>query len=192
MIQSQPPDLVLLDLMLPDMDGLSICRRLRADPRTAGVVIAILSAGERIRHRRRIECRSQRLYHQTVQSCGAGGPRQGGTEELGAGGGNRRRAFRRRGRDQDPQSGHPSRATHGPSRWRIGGTQRDRVSRLAVLGPETRLGFHQRTDSRCGSRRQLRDHRAGRGRADRGPAEETESAGKYIETLRGVGYRFKE
>ena len=42
--QTLLPDLILLDLMLPDMDGLTICRRVRADPKTAGIVIAILSA----------------------------------------------------------------------------------------------------------------------------------------------------
>jgi two-component system, OmpR family, alkaline phosphatase synthesis response regulator PhoP len=44
MIESQPPDLVLLDLMLPGMDGLTLCRQLRADPKTAGTLIVILSA----------------------------------------------------------------------------------------------------------------------------------------------------
>jgi two-component system, OmpR family, alkaline phosphatase synthesis response regulator PhoP len=44
LIESQPPDLVLLDLMLPGMDGLSLCRQLRADPKTANTLIVILSA----------------------------------------------------------------------------------------------------------------------------------------------------
>jgi two-component system phosphate regulon response regulator PhoB/two-component system alkaline phosphatase synthesis response regulator PhoP len=38
------PDLLLLDLMLPDADGLEICRRLRAEPRTAAVPVVMLTA----------------------------------------------------------------------------------------------------------------------------------------------------
>jgi DNA-binding response OmpR family regulator len=38
------PDLILLDLMLPGIDGLEVCRRLRADPRTAPVPIIMLTA----------------------------------------------------------------------------------------------------------------------------------------------------
>ena len=38
------PDLVLLDLMLPDMSGIEICRRLRADPKTAQVPIIMVTA----------------------------------------------------------------------------------------------------------------------------------------------------
>lgn len=43
-IESQPPDLVLLDLMLPGMDGLSVCRQLRANPKTAELLIMMLTA----------------------------------------------------------------------------------------------------------------------------------------------------
>lgn len=38
------PDLILLDLMLPGMDGIEICRALRADPRTAGTGIIMVTA----------------------------------------------------------------------------------------------------------------------------------------------------
>ena len=38
------PDLVILDLMLPGMGGLDICRELRASPRTANIPILMLTA----------------------------------------------------------------------------------------------------------------------------------------------------
>ncbi len=42
--QSKSPNLVVLDLMLPVMDGLQVCRRLRADPATADTVVLMLTA----------------------------------------------------------------------------------------------------------------------------------------------------
>ena len=38
------PDLILLDVMLPEMDGFEVARRLRADPRTVSVSIIMLTA----------------------------------------------------------------------------------------------------------------------------------------------------
>jgi phosphate regulon transcriptional regulator PhoB len=38
------PDLILLDLMLPEMDGLEVCRRLRQDPATRALPIVMLTA----------------------------------------------------------------------------------------------------------------------------------------------------
>ena len=38
------PDLIILDLMLPDIDGLDICKRLKKDERTAVIPILILTA----------------------------------------------------------------------------------------------------------------------------------------------------
>jgi two-component system phosphate regulon response regulator PhoB len=38
------PDVVLLDLMLPDISGKEVCRRLRADPATRSVPIVMLTA----------------------------------------------------------------------------------------------------------------------------------------------------
>jgi DNA-binding response OmpR family regulator len=43
-LAAAPPDLVVLDLMLPELDGLELCRRIRGDPRTAAVPIIILTA----------------------------------------------------------------------------------------------------------------------------------------------------
>ena len=42
-IAAQPPDLIILDVMMPNMDGLTLCQRLRAQPETAGIVIVMLS-----------------------------------------------------------------------------------------------------------------------------------------------------
>jgi two-component system phosphate regulon response regulator PhoB len=38
------PDLILLDLMLPGMDGLEVCRKLREDPKTRDTCIVMLTA----------------------------------------------------------------------------------------------------------------------------------------------------
>ncbi|NLX55857.1 MAG: response regulator [Planctomycetaceae bacterium] len=42
--QVKPPDLIVLDLMLPGVDGLTVCQRLRADPQTAHMAIVMLTA----------------------------------------------------------------------------------------------------------------------------------------------------
>lgn len=38
------PDLIVLDLMLPGVDGLEVCRKLRKDPKTASIAIIMLTA----------------------------------------------------------------------------------------------------------------------------------------------------
>jgi DNA-binding response OmpR family regulator len=43
-VRSTIPDLIVLDLMLPEMDGLEVCRRLRSDGRSAEVPIIMLTA----------------------------------------------------------------------------------------------------------------------------------------------------
>lgn len=40
----ESPDLILLDLMLPKMDGLEVCRQLKAQPKTAHLPIIMLTA----------------------------------------------------------------------------------------------------------------------------------------------------
>src|SRR5687768_17387933 len=43
-VRESPPDLVVLDLMLPGLDGLMVCQALRADPATAAIPIIMLTA----------------------------------------------------------------------------------------------------------------------------------------------------
>jgi two-component system phosphate regulon response regulator PhoB len=42
--QKQNPDIILLDLMLPGIDGLEVCRLIRADAKASGIPIVMLTA----------------------------------------------------------------------------------------------------------------------------------------------------
>lgn len=43
-IRKEPPELILLDIMMPGMDGYEVCRQLKADPETKDIPIIFLSA----------------------------------------------------------------------------------------------------------------------------------------------------
>lgn len=43
-LQRQIPDLILLDIMMPGMDGFSVCRRLKADPMTQEIPVIFMTA----------------------------------------------------------------------------------------------------------------------------------------------------
>jgi CheY-like chemotaxis protein len=45
----RPPDLIFLDLMMPDLDGFAIIQRLQADPRTRAVPVVVMSASYLLR-----------------------------------------------------------------------------------------------------------------------------------------------
>lgn len=44
LIESRPPDLVLLDLMLPGIDGTAVCRRIKESDKTSAIPVIMLTA----------------------------------------------------------------------------------------------------------------------------------------------------
>ena len=49
LIRRHPPDLVILDLMLPGIDGFEVCKEMKREPKTAEVPVLIVTArGEEI------------------------------------------------------------------------------------------------------------------------------------------------
>jgi two-component system sensor histidine kinase/response regulator len=49
-VEQQLPDLILLDLQMPDIDGFEVCKRLKTDKRSSGVPILFLSAADNIKN----------------------------------------------------------------------------------------------------------------------------------------------
>lgn len=47
-IEQKSPDILILDMLMPDMSGNEVLERLRADPRTANLPIIMLSADKRM------------------------------------------------------------------------------------------------------------------------------------------------
>ena len=44
MVREQKPDLVLLDLMMPDMDGWEVYQQIKADEKTKGIPVIVVTA----------------------------------------------------------------------------------------------------------------------------------------------------
>src|SRR5262245_54456407 len=47
-VRRWPPDLVLLDVMMPRLSGFEVCKQLRADPATRGVAVLMVTALDQI------------------------------------------------------------------------------------------------------------------------------------------------
>ncbi|MFT5110634.1 MAG: two-component system sensor histidine kinase/response regulator, partial [Pseudoalteromonas tetraodonis] len=45
-VAAHVPDLVLLDILMPGMDGFEVCKRLQSDPETAGLPVIFISAAD--------------------------------------------------------------------------------------------------------------------------------------------------
>jgi CheY-like chemotaxis protein len=43
-VKTSPPDLILLDIRMPEMDGYEVCQQLKADPQTRNIPVIFLSA----------------------------------------------------------------------------------------------------------------------------------------------------
>ena len=44
MAQEEMPDIILLDIILPEMHGFEVCKKLKADPKTADIPIILVTA----------------------------------------------------------------------------------------------------------------------------------------------------
>jgi two-component system cell cycle response regulator DivK len=58
----QKPDLILMDMMMPDADGLEVVARLRKEPELADIPVVILSAGAALDDRERVQAAGAQGY----------------------------------------------------------------------------------------------------------------------------------
>ena len=48
LLKNQPVDLIILDIMLPEMDGFEVCRVLKSDKKTAAIPVLFITAMESV------------------------------------------------------------------------------------------------------------------------------------------------
>lgn len=178
------PDLVLLDLMLPDIQGTEVCRQLKADPSTADIPVIMLTA------------RSAEIDRVVGFEVGADDyvPKPFSTRELVL----RIRAVLRRSRPRESQS---DAVVIGRLRVDIAGHQTwvdDEERTLTALEFRLLTTLLQRR-GRAQSREALLDEVWGASTAVTTRTVDTHvkrlrqklgAAGDYVQTIRGVGYKF--
>ena len=185
-MQDPVPDLVLLDLMLPDIPGTEVCRQLRRDPRTASMFVMMVTAkGEEIDRVVGFEVGADDYVVKPFS-----------VRELLL----RVKALLRRGRTEEPSQTEEisfGRLRIDPSGHRI--WVNDRTVTLTALEFRLLTTLHERR-GRAQTRDMLLQTVWGI-EADittrtvdthvKRLREKLGSAGVYVETLRGVGYRFR-
>jgi DNA-binding response OmpR family regulator len=187
LVKERRPDLVLLDLMLPGLDGIEVCRRLRAHEETARIPIIMVTA--------------KAEETDAVIGLGVGADdyvrKPFGLKELVA----RVRSLLRRGAEPPEAAGQPIRYGDleiDPARHEV----RLRGKAIPVTATEFRLLVHlTRNPGRVYSRAQLLDKAVG---TDVIVIERNidvhisalrrklEDYGDRLLTIRGVGYKFVE
>jgi len=187
LVEESRPDLVLLDLMLPGLDGIEVCRRLRSNDKTARIPIIMVTA--------------KAEETDAIIGLGVGADdyirKPFGLKELVA----RVRAVLRR--SEEPQDPSPRIVTAGelevdPSRHeaRLAGNP------INLTATEFRLLYHLvRNRGRVYTRGQLLERAVGSDvivverNIDVHISALRRKLGEYgsrIETIRGVGYKFSE
>jgi two-component system phosphate regulon response regulator PhoB len=185
--REEQPDLILLDLMLPEMDGFDVCKILKNDPLTASIPILMVTAkGEESDIVTGLELGAEdyitKPFHPRVLIARV------------------RAALRRRKRI--PMNGSSSIQIHtlflNPGRYEV----RVEGERLDLTATEFHiLHFLMQHPGWVYTRSQIIDSVKGADYpvTDRsidvqivGLRKKLRSAGQYIETVRGIGYRFKE
>ena len=187
--RAQVPDLIVLDLLLPKVDGLDVCKQLKSDPKTQHIPIVMLTAkSEEVGHGDRVwsagptttsPSRSARVccWPASVACCAAG---------------------RKPATDDDPEALRISNLLIHPGRHEVlvNGTAIDLTFTEFRL-----LHFLARKPGWAFSRSQIVDAVKGEDYpvTERsvdvqvvGLRKKLGALGTCIETVRGVGYRFKE
>ena len=192
-VESKTPDLILLDIMLPGLDGLRVCRKLKENPRFAvDPHHHAHGQGRRARHRGGAEHGGRRLRHQAVQSQGAARPNAGRVASC------RGRARRFAEEEEESEIVEIRDLMIHPGRHEVFVCGKP----VELTATEFKLlHFLAQRPGWVFTRQQILDGVHGDNYAitDRavdvqivGLRRKLGAAGSYIETVRGVGYRFKE